>query len=132
MPRLLTAALLLLVALVGPARATAQRNPDADPTGTALALSGFARHAFQSQTEDVVADIDAFWRGWFAAAGRRYASPDVVGFEAAIPTACGPAHASELLAGYCPLDGTIYLAVWFLADQQARYGDYAWINVLAH
>jgi hypothetical protein len=77
-------------------------------------------------------DLDTFWRIAFGAAGRVYPTPGIVRLDAPRDTACGPASPSDLPAAYCRLDHTIYYATWFFTEQETRFGDYAWVNILAH
>lgn len=99
-----------------------ERTPLATPAGEAQGFQGAA---------DVLGDLDRFWSTAFSDAGQDYASPEIVIFDAAIETGCGPAEPAAR-AFYCPPDQAIFFADAFFAEQETRFGDYAWINVFAH
>jgi predicted metalloprotease len=80
---------------------------------------------------DLVGEIDAFWSATFETAGVAYASPGVIVVDRPMETACGFVEPVPN-AFYCPLDRTVYLVPQFLVDQEAAFGDYAPIAVLAH
>jgi hypothetical protein len=82
--------------------------------------------------EVVVEDLDTFWQIAFDAGGRTYPTPGVVRLDGPLSTACGEATPEELPAAYCRLDATIYYATWFFTEQETRFGDYSWVNILAH
>ncbi|MDP9366506.1 MAG: neutral zinc metallopeptidase, partial [Chloroflexota bacterium] len=77
-------------------------------------------------------DIGLFWEIALGAAGRRYVPPGVVPVEAPLATACGALDPYGVPAAYCRIDRTIYYAPLFFADREARFGDFAWVTVLAH
>jgi len=87
--------------------------------------------AAQANGPAVIADIDAYWAGQFAAAGQPYSSPEVVAVEQSIETGCGT-FVPAIVAGYCPLDGTIYYSAPAARDLSATNGDFAWVTILAH
>jgi hypothetical protein len=118
-----TACLALVLALAMPA---------GSPSAATAEPAALAVQAQPGILDAVAADIDAFWAAWFAAAELPYATPGVVGFDTPIATACGPADPDADVAFYCPDDTTIYFAVWYFIDREVRFGDYAWINILAH
>jgi predicted metalloprotease len=80
---------------------------------------------------DLALDIDAFWKDQFANEHRSYRSPNFAALDRVVETSCGY-HGPEAGAFYCQLDLTIYLSPSFLAVQDAKFGDYAPIVVLAH
>ncbi len=78
-------------------------------------------------------DVDLFWAGQFAEAGRSYDPPDdIVGLDGSIVTACGRAEAAETAAFYCTLDETIYYNPEFRLLVEQNVGDFAWVTVIAH
>lgn len=79
------------------------------------------------------AELDAWWAGQFAAAGREYAPPHgVVPFDGAIDTACGRVDADVETAFYCVLDHSIYYSASFRAIVEQNIGDFGWAVVIAH
>jgi predicted metalloprotease len=100
----------------------------------AASTSSIAQDAYVSPFPDILhADVDEFWFRTFTDAGLPYVPPSgVVGFEAPINTACGPADPSETAAFYCTVDATIYYSVWFRALVETEVGDFAWVTVVAH
>ncbi len=78
-------------------------------------------------------DVDLFWAGQFAEAGRSYDPPDdIVGMDGPIVTACGRATPAETAAFYCTLDETIYYNPEFRLLVEQNVGDFAWVTVIAH
>ncbi len=78
-------------------------------------------------------DVDLFWAGQFAEAGRSYDPPDdIVEMDGSIVTACGRAAAAETAAFYCTLDETIYYNPEFRLLVEQNVGDFAWVTVIAH
>lgn len=86
---------------------------------------------YQGAFSDLALEIDRFWSETFASYGSAYNSPPIYPLEKQIATACGPAGPADG-AFYCPLDNSIYLSPYFLADLDSRFGDYAPMTVLAH
>jgi len=87
--------------------------------------------AAQVGTDAAIAEIDAFWAGTFAEAGRSYSSPGVVGVDDAVATECGT-FGAWIIGGYCPLDGTIYYSAQAARDLEATGDGFAWVTILAH
>ncbi|MCB1749082.1 MAG: zinc metallopeptidase [Gammaproteobacteria bacterium] len=82
----------------------------------------------------VLADTEDTWGALFAAAGRRYAEPQLVLFRDATPSACGLGQ-SAMGPFYCPADRKVYLDLAFFDELAQRFGapgDFAQAYVLAH
>lgn len=83
--------------------------------------------------ENVVNDLDGFYRDSFETTEYTYESPGVVAVSEgdAADSGCGLAQPG-FWAFYCPLDQTIYLDIPFLTDLDQRYGDFAAAFVVSH
>jgi len=97
--------------------------------GAAGAGAGAA--AAQAGVEGAIGDIDAFWAGAFAEAGWPYSSPGVVAITELTETECG-VFTPWIVAGYCPLDGTIYYSALVAGEIAARGDDFALTTIIAH
>jgi len=97
---------------------------DAQPQGELLTQGDFL--------QNVVDDLDAFYRDVLSYTDKQYESPGVVLVEQgdAVDTACGPAQ-SGFWAFYCPLDQTVYLEDALLSQLQ-QTADFAAAFVVAH
>jgi predicted metalloprotease len=130
--------LAILLLLAGAPRARAAEPPPA--TITPAAIAPFL--------DNVLADVDTYWREQDAAAGRPAPSVQHVWVlpGATIDTGCG-AQATDTAAFYCPADDTIYVsevfassiyngAVTSLPGEKAGFGravgDFAVAFVIAH
>ncbi len=82
---------------------------------------------------NVVNDLDTFYRNALAATDHPYTSPQVVAVDEgqAAQTGCGLAQ-TGFWAFYCPPDQTLYLDLPFLRDLSQRYGDFAAEYVVGH
>lgn len=120
MPRLGVLCFALVLALAAPASLSAQEAaPEAPAAGYAL-------------TDPVVADVDAFWAGVFAAGGVPYSAPGVVALSAPAEMGCGWIDPAWGPAAYCGLDRTIYASGPWYAQLQVFGDGFAWTTVLAH
>jgi uncharacterized protein len=82
----------------------------------------------------VVDDVQDYWRGDFASAGRTYQTTKLVLFDGQTQSGCGLAS-SETGPFYCPVDRKVYLDLGFfreLADRFRAPGDFAEAYVIAH
>jgi predicted metalloprotease len=86
----------------------------------------------RSTVEVAMDDLNSSWNVVFHAARRAYAAPQVIALDTPRNSPCGDVDAESTPAAYCPIDGTIYFATAFFTEQKTRFGDYAWINILAH
>jgi predicted metalloprotease len=109
MSRLVAVVLALLVAVVAPAP-----------------LSG------QTSVDGVIADLDGFWAGTFAAAGIPYASPAVVALDGPLDTPCGPIEPAWGPAAYCAVNQTIYYSPQWFGVLSAGEDGLAGVTILAH
>ena len=123
MPRLGIFCFALVLSLAAPASLSAQ---EAAPDLAEAPVAGYAL------ADPVVADIDAFWAGVFAAGGVPYASPGVVALDAPIQAGCGWIDPAWGPAAYCGLDGTIYASGPWYAQLQSAGDGFAWTTILAH
>ncbi len=82
--------------------------------------------------QNVVNDLDAYYRDVLSYTDTEYVSPGVVlvGPGQSVRTACGPAQGG-FWAFYCPLDQTVYLEEALL-DQLQDTADFAAAFVIAH
>ncbi len=87
--------------------------------------------AAQSGSAGFAADIDAFWAASFAASGAPYSSPGVVPIESDLATECG-VFSPWIIAGYCPLDGTIYYSAPIAQEILAAGDPFALVTIVAH
>lgn len=80
----------------------------------------------------VAAELDDFWSGVFAAAGRRYVAPaGIVWYDGQVATPCGATK--ERNATYCPTSKTIYVERSLFTHFTTELGlTYAIAIVLAH
>lgn len=85
-----------------------------------------------SAVDVAVDDLDTFWRTVFGGAGRAYIAPGVVAVGSIVDSPCGTRTPENSPAGYCRIDGTIYYTNWFFTAQETQFGNYAWVNILAH
>jgi len=120
-----TLSLLGVLALVSPALA---QTPTSDEHAYRPSKDGFQ---YAGTFSDIALDIDAYWQATFAAEQHGYQSPDFAALDRALDTPCGR-KGPDSYALYCLPDQTIYLSPDFLAAQDAKFGDYAPIVVLAH
>ncbi len=74
-------------------------------------------------------DIDSFWRSVFRESGERYSSPDLVFFSYTTRSAC---TGEIFMAAYCPADQTVYIDEQTSGSYALRYGDFAWVTIVAH
>ncbi|MEX2184868.1 MAG: neutral zinc metallopeptidase, partial [Chloroflexota bacterium] len=83
----------------------------------------------------VVQDVQDFWIETFRTAGKDLPMQDLVLFESATTSACGPAS-SATGPFYCPADQKVYLDLGFFDELQSRFGaqggDFAIAYVVAH
>ncbi len=82
----------------------------------------------------VLDDVQGFWDGHFAEAGRDYPEAELVLFRDGVQSGCGFAS-SATGPFYCPLDSKAYLDVAFFRELTDRFGapgDFAQAYVLAH
>ncbi|MEX1172256.1 MAG: neutral zinc metallopeptidase [Chloroflexota bacterium] len=83
----------------------------------------------------VVKDVQDFWIETFRTAGKDLPMQDLVLFESATTSACGPAS-SATGPFYCPADQKVYLDLGFFDELQSRFGaqggDFAIAYVVAH
>lgn len=81
-------------------------------------------------------DIDAFWTREFPliSGGEAYTPPtDVIPFDEAVDTACGPAAVGEIGPFYCPPDFTVYYDLAFGEFQVEQFGSTSVVAVaMAH
>jgi uncharacterized protein len=121
---------LVFACLLAPPSGVAQ-----DGAAGATPMSGYRTahqlDRYRGDFADLAIEIDRYWADVFVAAGAFYRSPGLVAVDRPIDTACGPIE-PEPNASYCRADFTIYLTPSFLADQQAAFGDYAPVAILAH
>jgi uncharacterized protein len=82
-----------------------------------------------------VNSVQAYWRSWFAAHGRRYDPATTVFFTGSTSTGCGTAT-SDVGPFYCPLDKHVYVDLGFFQELHDRFGarggPFAEAYVLAH
>jgi predicted metalloprotease len=82
-----------------------------------------------------VNSIQAYWKRWFTAHGKRYAAATTVFFTGSTATGCGTAT-TDVGPFYCPADKQVYIDLGFyqeLHDQfGAQGGPFAEAYVLAH
>jgi predicted metalloprotease len=82
----------------------------------------------------VLADTEDTWSALFRANGAQYATPRLVLFSGATPTACGTGQ-SATGPFYCPADQKIYIDLDFYRLMQERFhvtGEFAQAYVIAH
>lgn len=77
-------------------------------------------------------DLETFWSTVFSGASRAYIAPRVVAVDTILDSPCGTRTPANSPAGYCRIDGTIYYTNWFFTEQETEFGNYAWVNILAH
>jgi predicted metalloprotease len=83
-------------------------------------------------TASVLADIDAYWAGEFAANGDDYYAASNVPVSDVVYSSCGQFGPYDNPAAFCPLDDTVYYSVPLSQEIHTNVGDFAWITVLAH
>jgi predicted metalloprotease len=83
----------------------------------------------------VVKDIQDYWISTFQASGKEMPMQDLVLFEQATQSGCGPAS-SATGPFYCPADQKVYLDLGFFDELTSRFGaeggDFAIAYVVAH
>lgn len=87
--------------------------------------------AAQAGIEAEFGQIDGFWAGVFAETGVPYSSPGVEAIESNRATECG-VFSPWIVAGYCPLDGTIYYSAPLAAEIAASGDGFALTTIIAH
>jgi len=97
-------------------------------------FSGFTMPGMtpDTMTQDVLADIDAFWAAEFAAKGNAYYAANIVPVSEITASSCGDFGPYDNPAAFCPLDDTVYYSVPLSQEIQTTVGDFAWITVLSH
>ncbi|MDQ2651687.1 MAG: neutral zinc metallopeptidase [Chloroflexota bacterium] len=85
-----------------------------------------------SAVDVAIDDLDTFWSTVFGGASRAYIAPGVVPVGSIVDSPCGTRTPENSPAGYCRIDGTIYYTNWFFTAQETQFGNYAWVNILAH
>jgi uncharacterized protein len=113
-------------------------GPGSAATGTQLDCSSGA-DANTRQDCRILGDVNsvqAYWKGWFQAHGRRYATATTVFFTGSTDTdGCGTAT-TDVGPFYCPADKHVYIDLGFyqeLHDQfGAQGGPFAEAYVIAH
>jgi hypothetical protein len=85
-----------------------------------------------SAVDIAVDDLETYWSGVFRSAERAYITPRVVAVDSILDSPCGTRTPANSPAGYCRIDGTIYFTNWFFTEQETQFGNYAWVNILAH
>lgn len=78
-----------------------------------------------------IGGIDAFWTDTFAEAAVPYWSAGVVAIETNTETECGT-FSPWIVAGYCPLEGTIYYSAPIAREITATGDDFALTTIIAH
>lgn len=82
----------------------------------------------------VVSDVQSYWDEAFRSAGERYEPTELVLFDQATSSGCGPAS-SATGPFYCPADQLIYIDLTFFRELAQRFeapGDFAQAYVIAH
>jgi predicted metalloprotease len=83
----------------------------------------------------VVDSVQKYWRGEFAAAGRRYTVVPTVFFTGSTATGCGSAT-TDVGPFYCPADKHVYIDLGFFDELRSRFGatggPFAQAYVIAH
>lgn len=82
----------------------------------------------------VTVDVQTFWEGRFATAGKTYPGTVTVLFTDSTQTGCGAASAATG-PFYCPADAKVYLDTAFFDELRDRFGapgDFARAYVIAH
>jgi predicted metalloprotease len=111
-------------------RLTDPEHGGAEPTPTPRRDGGEERR-YRVPFDEVVQELNAFWRSIVVEEGVTYRAPTVRTLDAPVVTACGPAG-PEHFAFYCPAEEAIYYAPVGLDEHRQRIGDFAPIVVLAH
>ncbi|MCC6312774.1 MAG: neutral zinc metallopeptidase [Thermomicrobiales bacterium] len=129
MPRFLVPWLLslALTLTIGGAPALAQQTPA--PAQGYQAVN--SQQPYSGDFATIGAEIDRYWSDVLTNAGARYVSPGIMTLTGPTGSGCG-VYDQRAAAFYCTNDQTIYLSPEFLARQDADWGDYAPIAVLAH
>src|SRR5947209_20198728 len=82
-----------------------------------------------------VNSVQAYWRGWFQAHGKRYQPADTIFFTGSTDTGCGQAT-TDVGPFYCPADKHVYIDLGFYQELHDRFGatagSFAQGYVLAH
>lgn len=102
------------------------------PTPTASGYRGSTQvESYQGAFADLAIEVDRFWAETFDERHGTYTAPNIVVVDRPMQTACGLVQPVPN-AFYCPLDWTIYLVPEFLAELDAKFGDYAPMTVFSH
>ncbi|MFN8593683.1 MAG: neutral zinc metallopeptidase [Thermomicrobiales bacterium] len=150
MPRHLLRAVFVLATFIGPAASVAAapaapaawdttlplhfQDEGADQPLSEDQLSGFTMPGLtpDNLTDTVLADIDTFWAGEFAANNTDYYAAGIVPVSDTVSSACGDFGPYDNPAAYCPLDDSVYVSLPLGEEIRTSVGDFAWITVLAH
>ena len=83
----------------------------------------------------VVDSVQKYWRGEFAASGRKYTVVPTVFFTGSTSTGCGAAT-TDVGPFYCPADKHVYIDLGFFDELRSRFGatggPFAQAYVIAH
>ena len=109
--------------------------PPVNEQGSDVCEAGFADDDQACFIQAVVGDVQAFWATTLPAqTGTPYQETDLVLFEEATSSGCGPASSSTG-PFYCPLDRMVYIDLGFfneLFNRLGASGDFAQAYVVAH
>jgi predicted metalloprotease len=107
---------------------------DGSGGGSAGTQSNATPDEMSQYIEDLVGEVQVFWRDEFQRNGRQYEQTTLVRFEQQVQTGCGLAS-SQTGPFYCPPDRKVYIDLGFFRELSDRFGapgDFAQGYVVAH